>query len=323
MGKRIILTDESLNRYGYRVLTDGIDLESFKKNPILLYMHFRDEGSPMWGNYKAIGHWKDIRIEDGTLSAEPVFDEVDELSKTVAAKFNAGTFNAASIGIRILATSGEKEYLVPGQTRETVTKCDLMEASIVDVPANANAVRLYDRSTSACLAAGMEANAVPELKSSISSVMNLKKKWKSVLAFLKIGEDKADATAITDEQLDSLDAEFSRLQGENDQLKSDKAKAEGDLSTATNEVTTLKTELQKKDGEISTLKTDLQKKDDEIKQLKEQVDNLKKGPADKDEHLTPKSEPGSDEKEDLAAFGEKNSSDYEAMSARLKEEGLI
>lgn len=323
MGKRIVLSDSNLNRYGYRVLTEGIELNAFKKNPILLYMHFRDEGTPLWGNYKAIGHWKDIRVEDGVLSAEPVFDEVDELSKTVAAKFNAGTFNAASIGIRILATSGEKELLVPGQTRETVTKCDLMEASIVDVPANANAVRLYDRSTSAYLAAGMEINAVPEIKPSTSELMNLKKKWKSVLAFLKIGEDKADVTAITEEQLDSLDAELSRLQEENAQLKADKEKVDGELAASTEEVNTLKTDLGKKDGEISTLKTDLQKKDDEISQLKEQVENLKKAPAGTDGHLTPKTEPGSEETDTLAAYGDAHDGNYAAITAKLKEEGLI
>lgn len=323
MEKRIILSDSSLNRYGYRVLTEGIDLSSFEKNPILLYMHFRDEGSPMWGNYKAIGHWKDIRVEDGVLSAEPVFDEVDDLSKTVAAKFNAGTFNAASIGIRVLATSGEKEYLVPGQTRETVIKCDLLEASIVDVPANANAVRLYDRSTSAFLAAGMDANSVPELKPLTTSVMNFKTKWKSVLAFLKIGEDKADVTAITDEQLDSLDAELSRLQSENAQLKADKEKVDGELSTSTNEVNALKADLEKKNGEIGTLKNDLQQKENEINQLKEQVENLKNSPAGQDGKIAPKTEPGAEGKEELAAFSEKNATDYEAMASRLKEEGLI
>lgn len=55
MSKRIILSDSSLNRYGYRVLTEGINLEAFKKNPVMLYMHLRDEGSPIWGDYKAIG----------------------------------------------------------------------------------------------------------------------------------------------------------------------------------------------------------------------------------------------------------------------------
>jgi hypothetical protein len=53
--KRIILSDSSLNRYGYRVLTSGMLLEAFKKNPVMLYMHFRDEGSPIWGETKAIG----------------------------------------------------------------------------------------------------------------------------------------------------------------------------------------------------------------------------------------------------------------------------
>ena len=114
--KRIILSDSSLNRYGYRVLTAGLLLEAFIDNPVMLYGHFRDEGSPLWCDYKAIGYWDDIKIEDDVLSAIPVFDKVDDLSKTIAAKYEAGTLRAASIGIRILATSSEKEYLLPEQT---------------------------------------------------------------------------------------------------------------------------------------------------------------------------------------------------------------
>lgn len=308
MSKRIILSDSSLNRYGYRVLTEGIDYAAFEKNPILLYMHFHDEGSPLWGNYKAIGHWKDIRVEDGVLSAEPVFDQVDELSQTIAAKFEAGTFNAASIGIRILATSGEKEFLVPGQTRKTVTKCELMEASIVDIPANANAVRLYDRDTSACLSVGMDNAAVPLLRQT-PTAMNLKAKWKTVLAFLGIGEDKAEATQLSEEQMESLNAEMERLQGENARLASEKADADQQLQAANDEVTTLKADLANKDGEIST--------------LTEQVKNLKNQPAEGQHGPTPKTEPQGETKEDLAAFADKNPKDYEALTARMKEEGLI
>ena len=308
MSKRIILSYSSLNIYGYRVLTEGIDYAAFEKNPILLYMHFRDEGSPFWGTYKAIGHWKDIQVEDGVLSAEPVFDQVDELSKTIAAKFEAGTFNAASIGIRILATSSEKEFLVPGQTRETVTKCELMEASIVDIPANANAVRLYDRDTSACLAVGMENAAVPLLRQN-PTAMNLKAKWKTVLAFLGIGEDKAEATQLSDEQMESLNAEMERLQSENARLAAEKADADQQLQAANDEVTQLKADLAKKDGEISTLT-------EQVQNLKNQPDEGQHGPA-------PKNEPQGEDKEDLAAFADKNPRDYEALTARMKEEGLI
>ena len=322
MSKRIILSDSSLNRYGYRVLTEGIDYTAFEKNPILLYMHFRDEGSPYWGTYKAIGHWKDIRMEEGKLSAEPVFDKVDELSQTISAKFEAGTFNAASVGIRILATSGEKEYLVPGQTRETVTKCELMEASIVDIPANANAVRLYDRDTSASLSIGMENNAVPLLPK-YPTPMNLKAKWKTVLAFLGIGEDKAEATTLSEEQMESLNAEMERMQQENTQLSAEKKTADIALEAANNQVTTLKADLSQKDSEISTLKADLARKDGEIASLKEQVQNLKNQPDANSGSLSPSNEPGADGKEDLAAFADKNPRDYEALTARMKEEGLI
>ena len=307
MSRRVILSDSSLNRYGFRILTEGIDLTSFRKNPMMLYMHFRDEGSPFWGQNKAIGYWKNIKVEDGVLSAEPVFDEVDELSKTIAAKFNAGTFNAASIGIRILATSDEKKYLVPGQTRATVTKCDLMEASIVDIPANANAVRLYDRTTSVCLAAGMVTNEVPEIKTILP--MNLKAKWKTVLAFLGIGEDKADATQLSEEQMESLNAELERLQGDNATLMTEKSDTESKLTKA--------------NEEIDNLKTDVSKKDDEIASLKEQVKNLKGSPAESKEELTPKKEPGAEGKDTFAAFSDKHADDYAALTARMKEEGLI
>src|SRR3712207_4158923 len=118
--KRIILSDSRLNRYGYRVLTSGMNIEAFKRNPVMLYMHFRDEGSPIWGNYKAIGHWEDIQIEGDVLSAIPVFDKVDDLSKEVAAKYEAGTYNAASVGIRIIATSANKDLLVPGDRKSVV-----------------------------------------------------------------------------------------------------------------------------------------------------------------------------------------------------------
>jgi len=32
-----ILSDESVNSYNFKVITDGIDLERFKKNPVMLY----------------------------------------------------------------------------------------------------------------------------------------------------------------------------------------------------------------------------------------------------------------------------------------------
>ena len=182
-----------------------------------------------------------------------------------------------------------------------------MEASIVDIPANANAVRLYDRTSSVCLAAGMVANEVPEIKTILP--MNLKAKWKTVLAFLGIGEDKADATQLSEEQMESLNAELERLQAENATLKTEKSDAESKLTQATEEITNLKAGVSQKDEEIAS--------------LKEQVQNLKGSPAETKGDLTPKKEPGAEAQDTFAAFSDKHGDDYAALTARMKEEGLI
>ena len=321
---RIILSDSSVNCYGYRVLTEGLNLEAFKKNPVMLYMHFRDEGSPIWGNCKAIGHWEDIQINGDELSAIPIFDKVDDLSKEVAAKYEAGTFSAASIGIQIIATSANKELLLPGQTRETITEALLMEASIVDIPANRNAVRLYDRSTSALLAAGMDTKCVPELPKPKLNVMNLKSSWKTVCAFLKITDDKADTTELSSENIESLEAEMKRLKDENETLVQAKKDIDVKLTASTDEVAQLKTSIETKDTEIGTLKSSVESKDNEIAQLKEQVKNLKGNPANDGKGLTPETEPeGESGSEELAAFCSENGGNYATMTERLKKEGLI
>lgn len=36
-----VISDESLNDQDFRVMTNGIDLTQFKKNPLMLWMHKR------------------------------------------------------------------------------------------------------------------------------------------------------------------------------------------------------------------------------------------------------------------------------------------
>ena len=41
MGKRVRITNDSLNSYKFRVLTSGLDVAQYNRNPVLLYMHER------------------------------------------------------------------------------------------------------------------------------------------------------------------------------------------------------------------------------------------------------------------------------------------
>ena len=70
--KRLRITNERLNGYGFRVLTSGGNLDQYQRNPVLLYMHERG---------KVIGIMKDLKVENGEITAEPVFDEATELSR--------------------------------------------------------------------------------------------------------------------------------------------------------------------------------------------------------------------------------------------------
>lgn len=143
--KTFRLADESINGYGFWLRMGGADLEQFKRNPIMLWMHNR-----AWRGTKdevlPIGHWENVRIEGGELLADAVFDMDDEFAAAIAGKVEKGIIRMASVGITVVETSTDSAYLKPGQTRETVTKWKLREASIVDIGANDNAISLafYD-----------------------------------------------------------------------------------------------------------------------------------------------------------------------------------
>lgn len=131
MSKRIRISNDSLNSYGTRVLTAGMMTEQYSRNPVLLYMHQR--GS-------VIGYVKDLKVEGDEITGELMFDEATDLSKQCKAQYEFGSLKMVSVGIDVLEMSEDKEYLVQGQTRPTVTKSKLFEVSLVDVGANDDAI---------------------------------------------------------------------------------------------------------------------------------------------------------------------------------------
>lgn len=140
--KEFICSDESINAYGYRVLTSGIDLTDFLKNPIALWNHNRAFRG-MEEEVLPIGVWKDPKKEGGKLVMTFVADDEDEFAQKIGRKVEKGFLRACSIGLEPIEWSDDPRYLLPGQTRSTVTRCKLKEVSIVDLPANKNAVALY------------------------------------------------------------------------------------------------------------------------------------------------------------------------------------
>lgn len=130
-----VLSDESIDRYGDVITAGGWDLSNFKNHPIALFNHHADA---------IIGRWENVRIEGKkllgrlTLAAEGTSATVDEIRRLWQQKM----LRAVSVGFR--PTEQEKltdkadEFFGPFR----YLRQELVEASLVAVPANPNALQV-------------------------------------------------------------------------------------------------------------------------------------------------------------------------------------
>lgn len=129
MAKRIVLSDgNKVNSKGYKIDLTGIDFSRFNMNPVMLYNHKDD---------RVIGRWENLSITDNRLEADPVFDEADEVGAEIKRKYDNDFLRASSIGLIVYDAAYINDELI-------VTKSELIEASIVSIPADAGAVVLYN-----------------------------------------------------------------------------------------------------------------------------------------------------------------------------------
>ncbi|MCL1821936.1 MAG: HK97 family phage prohead protease [Prolixibacteraceae bacterium] len=128
------ISDESVNRYGYRILTEGIDTSKFEANPVGYFNH--NTAVP------AIGKWLKLWKDDGQLKGTFEFDGKDEFSMTLYHKYKNDYMRAVSLHVLPVEESDDEKLLLPGQRYATVTKSQLLEVSLVTLPGNANAVKL-------------------------------------------------------------------------------------------------------------------------------------------------------------------------------------
>ncbi len=190
MKKTFVLSDESVNRYAFRVLTAGIDLTGFMKNPVMFYNHNTGYDE------KPIGRWENLRVEGSKLLADAVFDENDEKAMEVASKVESGFLKGASIGFLVRETSEDPMLMLPGQRRPTVTKCSIYEASITGTPANQNSLQLKFEG-GITLSAGFDEAYLNKLLPTVTTEEDMKQ------LFVKLG---LAATATEQEALAAVDA---------------------------------------------------------------------------------------------------------------------
>ena len=188
MGKTFVLHDETVNTYGFRMLTSGANLGEFRKNPVMLLNH-SDYSLP-------IGRWENIRTEGGRILADAVFDMKDPKAAEVARKVDEGFIRMASIGAWPPEEKSDAfDLMLPGQTLPTVTRWTVREASIVTIGANHNALVFYDRESKELMDLNDAASVVRLIDKSNNQSKNRQKM--SVLTGLLNLQDSASQDEIT------------------------------------------------------------------------------------------------------------------------------
>jgi HK97 family phage prohead protease len=131
-GMEFILSDESVDRMGDVISASGWELANFNKNPIALFGHRSDF---------PIGKWSNLRTEGSALKGKLIMapegtsQRIDEIRRLI----DAGILRAVSVGFRSLERQPRKD--AEGRyVGEHFVRQELIETSVVSVPANANAL---------------------------------------------------------------------------------------------------------------------------------------------------------------------------------------
>jgi HK97 family phage prohead protease len=137
---RFIASDESVDRYGDVIAADGWQLKNFRDAPRFLWNH--DYNAP-------IGSVPEIEVKGTRLLARAKFEAKGifrELSDSLWEMVKAGLLNTVSVGFTVGNEKGvDYDYIYDDAERVTgyrYLRPELLELSLVTVPANPNAVAL-------------------------------------------------------------------------------------------------------------------------------------------------------------------------------------
>lgn len=230
--KEFLLTNSTVNCYGFRLLTSGYLQSEFEKNPVGYHMH-GEEKSPFPREQGVLVSWSDFRNDGENVYAKPNINLTHPRGQRTVDEINSGFLNAASMGhFVVLEMDNNPANALPNQTGPTVTKWFNRECSLVDIPGNFDALKLYDQD-------GEEIN----LAAFTNQKFKQMNKTLSAAAIAKLGL-KAEATENeTDAVINNLVAEAAKVPT----LVKDLAAAKEDKATAEKELKDLKASVTEKE----------------------------------------------------------------------------
>ncbi len=134
-----VASTDRADRYGDVINQEGWNLDAYRSNPIILLNHN--------ANALPIGRGE-VEVKDGQLLIDVFFDKDDELAQRVERKARNGFMNAVSVGFNPIEQVSRAElpkdhpaYVERGGGNY-FNKSELLEVSIVTIPANSEATTM-------------------------------------------------------------------------------------------------------------------------------------------------------------------------------------
>lgn len=195
----VIASTGTVDSYNERIDQTSWQLDRYLANPVVLYAHDSDE--------LPIGTASNVGVVDGKLQATITFVTADlnPQAEQVFQLMKAKVLRAVSVGFRCHSYRWEVE-----QDREflTLADCELLEISVVPVPANPEALARRMKT------AGPRKSAAPHGE----------KRMESILKALGLSDSASEAEAL--EAVAKLQKDTARLIGISEAKSADEAEAE-------------------------------------------------------------------------------------------------
>jgi HK97 family phage prohead protease len=160
----VVASSMAIDSYGEIVLQDW-DLARFMRNPVVLYGHNSGD--------LPIGHASNVRLEDGKLLA--TLNLVDEKANPMAERvwqgIKQGSLRAVSVGFYTKNKPAALE--IDGKAVLALSGNELLEISVVPIPANPEAVALAAKSLEAIRSLARAAKKDPDMSKAINIALAL------------------------------------------------------------------------------------------------------------------------------------------------------
>ena len=192
------------DRYGDIIDQKGWILENYKKNPVVLLNHDSNQLPIGKGN---------VYLRDDKLVIDVEFDSEDERAKEVERKAKKGFMNAVSVGFRPLESKSRSELPEDnkyyGQRGMYYSKAELLEVSIVTIPANGEATMLEQKFYNA-----MKEEILKEVKAAMQDtlivnkhILNVKEEDDRYIVEFAKPEMEMEEEAMKEEEEKAMDEE--------------------------------------------------------------------------------------------------------------------